>query len=179
MHWYYSFGWTSSHVSPTVLLSKMHIGLLEIALRTSWSLSVGPSRFGRGCLLCLYLPVSMHGLLWLAEQSSLLFSCFKKQNCFSVKGVFYIPRLGVGMFYSWQQMDHILVPFFFLFSFIFPFSVFSLALSSVVDFFGCFFLFLLMNISTKFRGMRLCPRLYEELKHVFSKRPSVKVEDWQ
>lgn len=120
MHWYHSFGWTSSHVSPTVLLSKMHIGLLEIALRTSWSLSVGPSRFGRGCLLCLYLPVSMHGLLWLAEQSSLLFSCFKKQNCFSVKEGFLHTQIGCRhvllLATNGSHFSAVLLPVFFHFS---------------------------------------------------------------
>lgn len=120
MHWYHSFGWTSSHVSPTVLLSKMHIGLLETALCTSWSLSVGPSRFGRGCLLCLYLPVSMHGLLWLDEQSSLFFFLLFLLNCFSVNGGFLHTQIGCRhvllLATNGSHFSAVLLPVFFHFS---------------------------------------------------------------
>lgn len=115
----------------------------------------------------------MHGLLWLAEQSSLLFSCFKKQNCFSVKEGFLHTQIGCRhvllLATNGSHFSAVLLPVFFHFSI----QCFQSGPQFCGGFFWFFFfLFLLMNISTKFRGMRLCPRLYEELKHVFSKSPS-------
>lgn len=115
----------------------------------------------------------MHGLLWLAEQSSLFFFLFKKKpNCFSLKMDFLHTQIGCRhvllLATNGSHSSAVLLPVFFHFSI----QCFQSGPQFCGGFFWLFFLFLLMNISTKFRGMRLCPRLYEELKHVFSKSPS-------